>query len=100
MSKIKNQIVKALNFHKCKFEKFNNSQQKTLFEFACVIDNFEIEGSIEIVDNDEVAYSVIYYDTVNDIEYDAIIGTMNNNANETIEQKIKNLLIPKFVELK
>ena len=100
MTKTKNQIVKALNFHKCKFEGFDNPQQKPLFEFACVIGNFEIEGSIEIVDDDEVAYSVIYYDTVNDIEYDAIIGTMNNTADETIEQKIKNLLTPKFAELK
>ena len=57
---------------------------------------FEVEGDFNLTDN-ELSYSILFYDINNDIEYDGMIGRIKDFNSEDIENKIINLITPNFV---
>lgn len=64
--------------------------------------DFSVEGSIEVDENESVSFSVLFYDETNDIEYDGLIGTYykkGNNWENVIKEYIDDLMTPNFVEL-
>ena len=50
-----------------------------------------------VVHDNELSYSILFYDINNDIEYDGMIGRIKDFNSEDIENKIINLITPNFV---
>lgn len=57
---------------------------------------FEVEGDFNLTDN-ELSYSILFYDINNDIEYDGMIGRIIDFNSKDTENKIMDLIIPNFV---
>lgn len=59
---------------------------------------FNVEGSIEAVSDTEIAYSILFYDVVNDVEYDGMIGTLTlSESRDDVVKSLIELLTPDFV---
>jgi hypothetical protein len=90
-----NQVKSALK--KYQFEIDANAIDFT--DFNGIINDYEVEGSIEIHDN-TLDYSVSFYDIKNDIEYDGMIGSFHGVDNDTnFDELIKRIILPNFVKL-
>lgn len=84
--------------------KLSVSRFENLIEFKGVIKNnccceFEIEGTVEFFDSNELSYSVNFYDIERDYEYDSFIGSFKNVNKDNIEELISIIVVPEFVAI-
>lgn len=57
-----------------------------------------VEGSIEAVSDTEIAYSILFYDVVNDVEYDGMVGILTLSEDpDAVVKGLTELLTPDFV---
>ena len=93
-------IKKELKNRNIKFTDFGNNYIEFTGKITNSDDiNFSVEGSLELLNENELVYSVYFTDLNSKKEYDAEIGNFINLTEENLSKTIDYIFNCDFVEL-